>query len=145
MMKILLQRTDRVSIMVNGSQVSSSGRGLLLLIGIGADDDESSILYFIDKVTNLRIFEDKEGKMNLSVKDIGGDIAAVSQFTLYADTKKGRRPGFSLAAPPEKALKIYNKFVQELKRTGLNISEGVFGAHMEISLVNNGPATFMIE
>jgi len=144
-MKILLQRTDTVSIMADGSPVSSSGRGLLLLIGIGADDDESSIPYFIDKVTNLRIFEDAEGKMNLSVKDIGGDIAAVSQFTLYADTKKGRRPGFSLAAPPAKALKIYNKFVHELKGTGLNISEGVFGAHMEITLVNNGPATFMIE
>lgn len=145
MMKILLQRTDRVNITADGSPVSSSGRGLLLLIGIGADDDESRIPYFIDKVTNLRIFEDAEGKMNLSVQDIGGDIAAVSQFTLYADTRKGRRPGFSLAAPPEKARRIYDKFVLELKKTGLKVSEGVFGAHMEISLVNNGPATFMIE
>lgn len=144
-MKILLQRTDSVNIMVAGSQVSSSGKGLLLLIGIGAEDDESTIPYFIDKVTNLRIFEDAEGKMNLSVKDIGGDIAAVSQFTLYADTRKGRRPGFSLAAPPEKAIAVYNAFIKELKKTGLNISEGVFGAHMEICLVNNGPATFMIE
>jgi len=144
-MKILLQRTDSVNIMADGSPVSSSGKGLLLFIGIGADDDESSIPYFIDKITNLRIFEDAEGKMNLSVKDIGGDIAAVSQFTLYADTRKGRRPGFSLAAPPEKAKVIYNAFVKELKKTGLNISEGVFGAHMEISMVNNGPATFMID
>ncbi len=144
-MKILVQRVDEVSIKIEGRNHSSSAKGLLLFIGVSVDDDESVTSYFADKVTNLRIFEDKDGKMNLSVKDIKGDIAAVSQFTLYADTAKGRRPGFSSSAPPEKAVRIYNKLVMELKETGLKVSEGVFGAHMEISLINNGPATFIIE
>jgi len=144
-MRILVQRVDETKIKIDGRIISSSRKGLLLFIGVSTDDDESIIPYFIDKVTNLRIFEDDGGKMNLSVKDIGGDIAAVSQFTLYADTSKGRRPGFAGSAPPEKALQIYNSFIAELRRTGIHIAEGVFGAHMEICLVNNGPATFILE
>ena len=103
------------------------------------------IPYFIDKIVNLRIFEDENGKMNLSVKDIGGEIAAVSQFTLYADTSRGRRPGFTDSASPEVSEPLYNEFVNQLKKTGLKISEGVFGAHMYLSLINNGPATFILE
>ncbi|MBU4486530.1 MAG: D-tyrosyl-tRNA(Tyr) deacylase, partial [Candidatus Delongbacteria bacterium] len=114
-------------------------------IGINTTDDESIIPYFIDKIVNLRIFEDSGGKMNLSVKDINGEIAAVPQFTLYADTKKGRRPGFTESSPPEKAMPLYNFFIKNLKETGLKIVEGVFGSHMEIGLINNGPATFIIE
>ncbi len=144
-MRILVQRVDEVHIKIEKNITSSSGKGLLLFIGISTDDNEDIIPYFIDKITNLRIFDDAGGKMNLSVKDIGGDIAAVSQFTLYADTSKGRRPGFSSSAPPGKALKIYNSFITALKQTGINITQGVFGAHMEINLINNGPATFIIE
>lgn len=144
-MKILVQRVDEVFIKIDGVIHSSSGKGLLLFIGIKNEDDESIIPYLIDKIINLRIFEDKDGKMNLSVKDINGEIAAVSQFTLYADTKRGRRPGFTESAMPEKALILYNIFVKSLKESGLKIAEGVFGAHMEISLINNGPATFIIE
>jgi len=144
-MKVLVQRVDEVFIKIDGKIHAASGKGLLIFIGFKNGDSESLFPYFIDKIINLRIFEDGEGKMNLSVKDINGDIAAVSQFTLYADTKKGRRPGFSESAPPEKAFALYNSFVSQLKQTGLKVSEGVFGAHMEIGLINNGPATFMIE
>lgn len=144
-MKILVQRVDEVFIKIDGVIHASSGKGLLLFIGIKHDDTEEIIPYFVDKIINLRIFEDTTGKMNLSVKDINGEIAAVSQFTLYADTGKGRRPGFSDSAPPDKAVALYNLFVSQLRNSGLRISEGVFGAHMEIGLINNGPATFIIE
>ena len=144
-MKVLVQRVDEVFIKIDGKIHAASGKGLLLFIGFKNGDNESLFPYFIDKIINLRIFEDSEGKMNLSVKDIKGEIAAVSQFTLYADTKKGRRPGFSESAPPEIAMPLYSSFVGQLKDSGLKISEGVFGAHMEIGLINNGPATFMIE
>lgn len=144
-MKILVQRVDEVFIKIDGKIHSASGKGLLLFIGFKNGDSESLFPYFIDKIINLRIFEDSEGKMNLSVKEINGDIAAVSQFTLYADTKKGRRPGFSESASPETAEPLYNSFVNGLKYSGLKVSEGVFGAHMEIGLINNGPATFIIE
>jgi len=144
-MKVLVQRVDEVYIKIEGKIHASSGKGLLLFIGIKHSDDESIVPYFIDKILNLRIFEDSDGKMNLSVKDIGGDIAAVSQFTLYADTSRGRRPGFTESALPEKAELIYNLFVKELSECGLKVIEGKFGAHMEIGLINNGPATFMIE
>jgi len=144
-MKVLVQRVDEVFIKIDGKIHAASGKGLLLFIGFKNGDDESLFPYFIDKIINLRIFEDSEGKMNLSVKDINGDIAAVSQFTLYADTKKGRRPGFSESAPPEIAEPLYNSFLNSLQNSGLKISEGIFGAHMEIGLINNGPATFMIE
>lgn len=144
-MKILLQRVNGVKVEAEGRIVSESGKGLLLLVGIGKLDDGSEIPYFADKVINLRIFEDGNGKMNLSVKDISGEICAVSQFTLYADTKKGRRPGFSLSAPPAKAFELYSRFVGELKKSNLKVSEGIFGAHMDITLINSGPATFMLE
>ncbi|HQO09955.1 MAG TPA: D-aminoacyl-tRNA deacylase [Clostridiales bacterium] len=144
-MKILIQRTDEVKIVIGGKLHSCSGKGLLLFIGIRTGDSAEMIPYFIEKIINLRIFEDSAGKMNMSVKDIGGEIAAVSQFTLYADTSRGRRPGFSESAPPEMSEPLYNEFIVQLKKTGLKIAEGVFGAHMEISLINNGPATFILE
>lgn len=144
-MRVLIQRTDEVFIKINGHIHCNSGKGLLLFIGVGSDDSENLIPYFVDKITNLRIFEDTEGRMNLSVKDINGEITAVSQFTLYADTTRGRRPGFSASATPEKARSLYGSLVSELKKTGLTVQEGIFGEHMEIGLVNNGPATFMIE
>lgn len=144
-MRVLIQRADEVFIRINNEIHCTSGRGLLLFIGISTDDLENVIPYLADKIINLRIFEDSEGKMNLSVKDINGEITAVSQFTLYADTSRGRRPGFSESALPEKAKKLYGSLVAELKKSGLEIKEGVFGAHMEIGLINNGPATFLLE
>ncbi len=144
-MKILIQRVDRTEIRIGGKVFSSSGKGLLVFAGIGYSDDEKTAAYMADRTLGLRIFEDGDGKMNLSVKDIGGDIAVVSQFTLYADTKKGRRPGFSASAPPDRAIVLYDHFVNELRSSGLKVSEGVFGEHMEVSLTNNGPATFIIE
>ena len=144
-MRVLIQRTDEVFVRINNQIHCTSGRGLLLFIGVSSEDSENLIPYFADKIINLRIFEDSDGKMNLSVKDINGEITAVSQFTLYADTSRGRRPGFSMSAPPEKARSLYESLVAELKRSGLKVQEGVFGSHMEIGLVNNGPATFIIE
>ncbi|MFO7811046.1 MAG: D-aminoacyl-tRNA deacylase [Candidatus Delongbacteria bacterium] len=144
-MRILLQRVAGTSIRIDGITHSTSGRGLLLFVGISVSDDENVIPYCADKVLNLRIFEDVHGKMNLSVNDIEGDIAVVSQFTLYADTKKGRRPGFSDSAEPQMAKTLFNSFVSELQKSGLRISEGRFGSHMEVNLTNDGPATFMIE
>lgn len=144
-MRVLIQRADEVFIRINNEIHCTSGRGLLLFIGVGSDDSESLIPYFADKIINLRIFEDSDGKMNLSIKDINGEITAVSQFTLYADTSRGRRPGFSLSATPEKAKALYCSLLKELKKTGLEVKEGVFGAHMKIGLINDGPATFLIE
>lgn len=144
-MKLLIQRVNEVFIKIDNKIHASSGKGLLVFLGISVQDSGNEIYYLADKLINLRIFEDCDGKMNLSVKDIHGDIAFVSQFTLYADTTKGRRPGFSFSALPEKAEELYDRFVNELKLSGLKVSTGVFGAHMEIGLVNNGPATFIIE
>lgn len=144
-MRILIQRADEVFIKINNKIHCTSGKGLLLFIGVGSDDSESLIPYLTDKLINLRIFEDSEGKMNLSVKDINGEITAVSQFTLYADTTRGRRPGFSASAAPDKAKTLYKSLVTELKKSELVVHEGVFGEHMEIGLVNNGPATFILE
>lgn len=144
-MRILVQRVDSAEIRIEDKVHASSGKGLLLLVGVKNGDDEQAAMYLADKVINLRIFEDGNGKMNLSVSDIKGDIAVVSQFTLYADTSCGRRPSFSDSAKPEKALRLYNFFVDKLKASGLNICEGVFGEHMVVRLENNGPATFIIE
>jgi D-aminoacyl-tRNA deacylase len=144
-MRILLQRVDETYIRIEGEIRATSGKGLLLFIGIKNGDSESEASYLAEKVLNLRIFEDENGKMNLSVLDIKGGIAAVSQFTLYADTTKGRRPGFADSADPAEAVLLYNFFVSKLKESGLSISEGEFGAHMEIGLINNGPATFILE
>ena len=144
-MRVLIQRVDEVFIRINNKIHCTSGKGLLLFIGVGSDDSESVIPYFVDKITNLRMFGDIDGKMNLSLKDINGVITAVSQFTLYADTSRGRRPGFSASAHPEKAKALYGLLVKELKKTGIEVKEGVFGENMEIGLINNGPATFLIE
>jgi len=144
-MRVLVQRVDEAFIRIDGKIHAASGKGLLLFVGFKNGDTEDMIPYFTDKIINLRIFEDAEGKMNMSVKDINGEISVVSQFTLYADTNRGRRPGFSDSASPDVAVPLYDSFVKYLKNTGLKIEEGVFGAHMEIGLINNGPATFLIE
>ena len=144
-MRALIQRTARCSVEVDGKTVSSSGPGMLLLLGIAQGDGEDDVVYLTKKVTQLRIFEDVEGKMNLSVREAQGQITVVSQFTLVADTRKGNRPGFGTAMAPEPAEKLYSRFVDELEQLGLKVSTGIFGASMKVNLENDGPVTILLE
>jgi len=150
-MKAVLQRASRASVTVNGEVVSEfaslDGKacGLLILLGVEQGDSEADSAYLATKAVELRIFSDSDDKFNLSVQDAGSNIIVVSQFTLLADWKKGRRPGFTKAAAPEIGQKLYLHFVEELKKRGLNVGTGVFGAHMEVSLVNSGPVTMLLE
>ncbi|MBC7320914.1 D-tyrosyl-tRNA(Tyr) deacylase [bacterium] len=144
-MKIVIQRVKSADVKVDGRLVSSIGRGFLILVGISKDDTEREVKEIAKKVPYLRIFEDENGKMNLSLKDVGGEVLSVSQFTLYADTSRGRRPGFEMAAPRDVAVELWNKFNQFLREEGLTVKEGVFGEHMEVSLINDGPVTIIME
>jgi len=150
-MKAVLQRASRASVTVNGEVVSEfasqDGKacGLLILLGVEQGDSEADSAYLATKAVELRIFSDSDDKFNLSVQDAGSNIIVVSQFTLLADWKKGRRPGFTKAAAPEIGQKLYLHFVEELKKKGLNVGTGVFGAHMEVSQVNSGPVTMLLE
>lgn len=144
-MKIVLQRVKHASVVVNNQTIGKIETGLLLLVGVSKTDDVAAIDYLANKVLNLRIFSDDVGKMNLSVLDISGEILAVSQFTLYGDTKKGRRPGFDQAALPEQAQPLFDQFVDKLKESGLKVETGEFGADMKVSLLNDGPVTFILE
>ncbi len=144
-MKIVVQRILKAEVKIDNKVVGKANKGLLLLVGFSKEDELADLKYIVDKVLNLRIFEDEFGKMNLSVLEIKGDILSVSQFTLYGDTKKGRRPSFVEAAEPDKAINLYNIFNEELKKTGLNIETGVFGGDMKVSLINDGPVTILID
>lgn len=144
-MKVLVQRVSQASVHVEGREVSSISKGFLLLIGIEKNDTEEAADYLAKKVANLRIFEDENGKMNLSILDTGGQILAVSQFTLAGDTSQGNRPGFGTAATPQDAKPLYDYFVQALKAYDLNVQCGIFQADMQVSLINDGPVTFMLE
>ncbi len=144
-MKIVLQRVKRSSVSVGGEQISSISRGLMVLFGAEKGDTEEALKYLADKTLNLRIFPDDEGKMNLSVKDIAGELLVVSQFTLAGDCSKGRRPGFDRAAPPAEAETLYKKFIRELSESGLTVAEGKFGADMLVDIQNDGPVTFILE
>ena len=131
--------------MVEGQVVGEIGHGLALLIGAHSTDDERALSFCADKCVHLRIFSDEAGRMNRSLLDIGGSILAVSQFTLYGDCRKGRRPSFVEAAPAELAQGLYARFVQLLEGHGVSVSEGIFGAHMKVQLVNDGPVTILVE
>ena len=144
-MKLVIQRVKSAKVEVNNNLVSEIGKGLLILLGVSETDSGSEIEWLAKKVIELRIFEDEIQKMNLSVKDIGGEILLVSQFTLYADCRKGRRPDFNKAAKPEKAERLYKEFANELAQKGIRPKMGIFGAFMQVSLVNDGPVTIILE
>ncbi|SDX41632.1 D-aminoacyl-tRNA deacylase [Paenibacillus sp. CF384] len=144
-MKVVVQRSKQASVTVDGETVGSIDMGLMLLVGITHEDDESDIRWMAEKVAGLRIFEDEEGKMNHSVKDVGGAILSVSQFTLYGDCRKGRRPNFMAAARPEQAEALYDAFNKQLQLGGLAVETGKFGAMMDVALTNWGPVTLIID
>lgn len=144
-MKVLVQRVLNASVEVGGRKVSAVGKGILAFVGVEKDDTAAHAAWMAQKICALRIFEDENGKMNLSVRDIGGEILAVSQFTLCADTTRGNRPGFERAAFPEDARKLYEEFVARIREIGIPAQTGIFQADMQVALINDGPVTFMIE
>jgi D-aminoacyl-tRNA deacylase len=145
-MKVVLQRVKNASVTVGGERVSEIGAGLLLLVGVAAGDGEAEADWLAQKISGLRIFNDGDGKMNLSVRDAGGEVLAVSQFTLLADTRKGKRPSFVGAAPPEEAERLFDYFCERLRAAGAGpVKTGVFGAMMDVALVNEGPVTIALE
>jgi D-tyrosyl-tRNA(Tyr) deacylase len=144
-MRIVLQRVSRARVTIEERVSGEIGRGLLLLVGFREGDTEESLRWMAEKVVGLRIFPDDEGKMNRSVDEIGGGLLVVSQFTLYGDTRKGRRPSFIEAARPEVAIPLYERFVEMLRESGLPVGTGEFGAMMDVELVNEGPVTLVLE
>ncbi|HLZ63743.1 MAG TPA: D-aminoacyl-tRNA deacylase [Ktedonosporobacter sp.] len=144
-MRALLQRVTQASVTVDEQIVGQIGHGLLILLGIGQRDSEAQVKTLVEKIIHLRIFEDEQGKMNLSLLDIGGQVLVVSQFTLYADTRKGRRPSFTNAAPPTLAEPLVEHFKSALAEHELTVAGGVFGAHMDVSLTNDGPVTIWLD
>lgn len=144
-MKVVLQRVREGSVEVEGKIVGKIDKGLVLLVGATTGDSEKEVNYLADKCVNLRIFEDAQGKMNLSALEVGAEILVVSQFTLYGDTRKGRRPSFTEALEPVEAEKLYVKFIDYLREKGLRVEHGVFGAKMLVKIFNDGPVTFILD
>ena len=144
-MKIVLQRVAQASVRIGGEDIATISRGLLVLFGAEKNDDETKVVFLAEKILNLRIFSDEKGKMNLSCLDISGEVLVVSQFTLAGDCSKGRRPGFDNAAPPNEAKSLYQNFIHQISKSGLNVNAGEFGADMQVELVNDGPVTFILE
>ena len=144
-MRAVIQRVSSARVEVNGEVTGSVGRGLLVLLGVAHGDTEKQAAWLADTLAGLRIFEDEAGKMNLSVQEIGGSVLVVSQFTLLADCRKGRRPSFTEAAPPPVAEQLYQEFVRKLRACGVPVETGVFQAKMQVHLVNEGPVTVMVE
>lgn len=144
-MRVVVQRCKEARVTVNDTVTGAIGEGLMLLVGVTHEDTEKDAKYLADKIAGLRIFEDEAGKMNFSVTDIGGAILSVSQFTLYGDCRKGRRPNFMGAAAPMEAEKLYEYFNNEIRASGLQVETGVFGAMMDVSLTNWGPVTLILD
>ncbi|TMK59561.1 MAG: D-tyrosyl-tRNA(Tyr) deacylase [Actinobacteria bacterium] len=144
-MRVLMQRVSRASVSVDGEVRSSIGLGYLLLVGVGRGDEAAQVDRLADKIVGLRSFRDADGKTNLAIADVDGEALVVSQFTLYADTRKGRRPSFVYAADPEEAAELVEAFAAALEARGLNVARGVFGAEMEVELVNDGPFTMWLD
>ena len=144
-MRALLQRVTKAGVSVGGAPPRSIGPGLAILLGIAHDDNESDVDYLVQKTVELRIFSDAEGKMNRSLGDTGGEMLVVSQFTLYGDARKGRRPSYTDAAKPEVAIPLYERFVHEVRARGVRVETGEFGADMQVEIHNDGPVTLMLE
>lgn len=144
-MKAIIQRVSTASVEVEENVTGEIGPGLVVLLGVAEDDEEADADYLAEKISNLRIFDDDDGKMNLSLTDIRGEILAISQFTLYSNTRKGRRPSFLEAALPEKAEPLYEYFIQQTKGRGVKVAKGVFGAVMLVKIFNDGPVTIILE
>lgn len=144
-MRAVVQRVSSSKVTVDNVVTGQINKGLLVLLGVTHEDTSKDVDYMIDKVLNLRIFEDENQKMNLSLKDIGGELLIVSQFTLYGDCRKGRRPGFSDAARPEVAIPLYEEFIEKAKKQGISVGTGKFGADMMVDIANNGPVTILLD
>ena len=144
-MRAVIQRVNRCCVTVDGNTVGEIGRGLLVLLGVGKTDAEPAADYLVEKIIGLRIFEDTEGKMNLSVQDTGGAVLVVSQFTLHGDVRSGKRPSFDAAARPDEAKRLYEYFVAKVRAAGLRCETGQFQAMMEVELVNSGPVTILLD
>jgi D-tyrosyl-tRNA(Tyr) deacylase len=144
-MRLLIQRVSKASVTVDDKVTGSINRGFLVLVGFKVTDEVTAINKLCSKCLYLRIFEDEQSKMNRSILDIGGELLVISQFTLYANCKKGRRPGFDKSMPPEKAEQFYNLTIDEFKKSGLKVEHGIFGAKMKVELVNDGPVTIMLD
>ncbi len=144
-MKVVVQRSKQAKVVVDGETVGAIEHGLVLLVGITHDDTEADVKWMADKIAGLRIFEDEEEKMNFSVLDVGGQVLSISQFTLYGDSRKGKRPNFMNAARPEQAEKLYDQLNAQLRGLGLQVETGRFGAMMDVELVNSGPVTLILE
>ena len=144
-MRAVIQRVKSASVTVEGKLVSEIQKGLLVFLGIAQEDTPADVDYMASKIANLRIFEDDEGRMNLSILDVGGEALVVSQFTLYGDCRKGRRPSFIHAARPEKADPLYQAFMDEISRLGVPVKTGIFQAMMDVELINDGPVTMMLD
>ena len=144
-MRIVIQRVSEASVKVDGKIVGEIGKGLMLLVGVDENDEKTDADWLVQKVLNLRIFGDEDDKLNLSVKDIAGEILCISQFTLIADYKKGNRPSFIKAAKPDKAVPLFDYFKEEIAKSGLKTESGIFGADMKVSLINDGPVTIVMD
>jgi len=144
-LRAVVQRVVRGAVQVEGRLISETGHGLVVLLGVGRGDTADDAGYLAHKIAHLRLFEDEEGKMNLSVMETGGCVLAVSQFTLYGDCRKGRRPGFSEASPPDEARDLYHIFVDELEKLGLKVATGCFREHMTVEIINDGPVTLLLD
>jgi len=144
-MKVLIQRVKKSRVIVEGKVVGEIDKGILALVGIGKGDTREDIERLSEKLANLRIFEDENGKMNLNIKQVNGKVLSVPQFTLYADLRKGNRPGFDFSAPPDIARDYWDQFNKFLERQGLEVQKGVFGSHMEVELINDGPVTINLD
>ena len=144
-MRAVVQRVSHSSVEVEGLKIAEIGQGLLVLLAVGKEDDSADCRYLAEKIVHLRVFEDDQDKMNRSLKDVGGQMLLVSQFTLFGDTKKGRRPGFSDAAPPERADQLYLETAERMREQGVEVQTGRFQTHMNVTLCNDGPVTFWID